>query len=758
MKLERIIGIDFGTSTSFVKVKRYIDGKPFGGDNFETKAMVFDGKGSIAVPTVVQKAEEQFWFGYEAEAKKPNGMIYRNFKVDLESKDPKTCELAKEMTERFFRYIYEKYDEQRKFFGDSSDEEKTIVSYPAKWQEETRRFMIEAAQKAGFSNVAGIDEATAAIDAVMIQEAGSLQEKGYLQADVPATIMLIDMGAGTTDLALCRYTVGASPKNEIIATWPKADGDILFGGREVDEILCENLTEYLAQNGMLESVVNTLKTLRMGEIKSWKEHTVSDTLDRSGRVESCAVLDGLYMMLGMNPPPFPAIDRSKFEEMAHDYLVQYTKLINGCIEHAMEIAPDFKGSESIDMVVLTGGHSQWYFAKDVLTGSLKSLGEVNLPRICGEESRVLRMARPQETVSLGLVYSTILPEVKPAQKIVHEEQKKELISKVISRLSNYAKAYEEQQEYDLRYGNTCGNIVNGGNVVQKGKWVYYSNYSDGKKIYKMHSNGSQNTKLNDTESEYINVVNDWVYYYNESEDNIYKMRTDGTKSTKLNDDGGVYINVVNDWIYYCNASTFNIYKMRIDGTEKTKLNDDESEYINVVGEWIYYLNYSDNGKPYKIHTDGTEKTKLNDDKSEYINVVGEWIYYSNYSDDYKLYKMRTDGTEKIKINGDGSGYINVANKWVYYCNKSDGYNLYKIRTDGTKKEKLDEGRHICSNIFVVGEWIYYEKFDISDLRVVDIYEYWMYKININGTGKKLVGKYTEKVSRIVDNIKKVFKL
>ena len=43
---------------------------------------------------------------------------------------------------------------------------------------------------------------------------------------------------GTTDLALCRYTVGNPPKNEILSIYPTADSPIFFGGSRVDELLC----------------------------------------------------------------------------------------------------------------------------------------------------------------------------------------------------------------------------------------------------------------------------------------------------------------------------------------------------------------------------------------------------------------------------------------------------------------------------------------------------------------------------------------
>jgi len=79
-------------------------------------------------------------------------------------------------------------------------------------------------------------------------------------------------------------------------------------------------------------------------------------------------------------------------------------------------------------------------------------------------------------------------------------------------------------------GNTVGNIVNGGYVAQKSDWIYYQS-NDGGKLYKIRTDGSSRTKLNDDSSYWINVVGDWVYYTNFNDDigKFYKIRTDGTE-------------------------------------------------------------------------------------------------------------------------------------------------------------------------------------------------------------------------------------
>jgi len=272
-------------------------------------------------------------------------------------------------------------------------------------------------------------------------------------------------------------------------------------------------------------------------------------------------------------------------------------------------------------------------------------------------------------------------------------------------------------------GNTVGNIVNAGHVAQQGDWIYYSNWSG---LYKIRTDGTQKTKLNDEKSSYINVVGDWIYYCQDHIDGyiLHKIRTDGTQKTKLNDDYSSYINVVGDWIYYSNWNdNRELYKVRTDGTQRTKLNDDGSYDINVVDDWIYYQNDSDDSRLYKIRTDGTQKTKLNDDISCNINVVGDWVYYSNRSDGWKLYKIRIDGTQRTKLNDDNSYYINVVGDWIYYQNDSDNWSLYKIRTDGVQKTKLNDVS--SSYINVVGDWICYLDWH-DDMK--------LYKIQTNETG------------------------
>lgn len=434
---KRVIGIDFGTSSTFIKVKRYEGDRPIGGGQLDFKSVIFDsGSGSAALPTVIQTAGDNGgqhnWFGIEAEALRPGGILHRNFKVELESRDSGKRAEARGLTEQLFGFLFHKYQEQRLFLGEADDEEETIVSYPAKWSIETQRFMIETAEKAGFSNVKGIDEATASISAVLVQKQEEMAGLGMLNGRRPFLFMVVDMGAGTTDLAVCRYTPGDSPKNEIIATWPQEENLILFGGSEIDARLGKYFAGVLKENGIPDNMSEAVSKGQIDKIKEWKERVLSGTLNSKETVTYCSFLNAYYNMTGIPVPPF-SFGREAFENLLFDYLRQFPQLIWGCMTKTAQRLPGFTPGD-IDMIILTGGHSQWYFVREMLSGAMTKYGDVVLPRITGDKNRLFAMPRPQEIVSLGLVYQPLVTQAgMGAPKKAQHENKMPQAEKEFSR-------------------------------------------------------------------------------------------------------------------------------------------------------------------------------------------------------------------------------------------------------------------------------------------------------------------------------------
>lgn len=433
---KRLIGIDFGTSTTVVHVKNYVDGKPADNDRTSVQYVDFDGQGMV--PTLIQEAEGAYYFGYDAKQPKQEEIVYRNFKMDLENEDEEKRNKARELTEMFFKFLYETYEEQRIHFG-TVQQEKTLVSYPAKWKRETRDFMVSCAERVGFPNVHGMDEPTAALYSVCIQETERLEALGALEPGKSSYVLMVDMGAGTTDLALCKYTAGAGA--EILVTWPTTEQPLFFGGHEMDRILMDILTKYLLDNDFSEEgVVRFLKQYEEA-CKVWKENTISGALDQGKQVDFCFFISSIFQVMGKTPGKFPVISRESLENTAGGYLKLYAILINGMLEEARKKVNGFSGGEMIDLVILTGGHSQWYFARDILTGEVNTGIPVLMEKLKRQPERMIRLSRPQETVARGMVYT--------AQEI-------EVVSKQDSEESAKQNSKDQEKEEEKTAENSSG--------------------------------------------------------------------------------------------------------------------------------------------------------------------------------------------------------------------------------------------------------------------------------------------------------------
>lgn len=432
--IQRLIGVDFGTSTSLIRVKRYQGNQPIGDSYHATSVTYGNGAGDSKAVSVVRVNEDQtVTCGRYGEEETPGSTVYREFKMDLESEDPQKQEKARELTARFFEYLYERYRNQTSDMGGLNDQERTLISYPAKWKPETVAFMEKTAVEAGFPEVTSMDEPTAALYAVLCRRMGELYRQKLLRIGQTGYVLLIDMGAGTTDLAVCGYRVNENqscPASErlktiLISTWPTDRSELTFGGREVDRILEDYVVDYLQDCGFApEMAANLVKG--KPNVKLWKEDTVSNLLARNRPVTTCSFTAPYTAIFGQSKP-FPAFGRKEFQLMLSEKLDQFSQLVRDCLDDAMTIAPEI-WEKGIDLVVLTGGHSSWYFTGELLDGTMPGLMHPALEAVHRQRERVLRLTNPQETVALGLVYSQLPFHVEKATEEEEDEEEKLLFS------------------------------------------------------------------------------------------------------------------------------------------------------------------------------------------------------------------------------------------------------------------------------------------------------------------------------------------
>ncbi len=403
--MKHVIGIDFGTSTSMIKTA-VRDGKT---DTLETKPVTFTQSGNSSTPTLIRKKGDAVWYGRDAELnERLDAPLYRNFKILLRSENPQERQEAVELLEEFFRYLYQSYAEQKNFLPGGAEEIETIVSYPAQWSREQQELVINAAKKAGFPNVSGMDEPSAAVNCILKAKQKDIEKAGILYAGKPLNVLVVDMGAGTTDLAFVTVTVENGKLQTVIrGTWPEAGSHVIYGGSQMDLRLEEMMRTWLTDSGLPETMAQNLVKGQRSSIKSWKENTLSALLAKDMTADGFSNITSFLNTVGMTAKPFPAINRDSFADLFRAELENFVKVISSVPQNLRDEA---------ELVILTGGNSEWFWIPDVMLGADTRFGDVGLKNIRSNPDRLIRMEQPAETVSRGLVYDQNMVIVSPPIK------------------------------------------------------------------------------------------------------------------------------------------------------------------------------------------------------------------------------------------------------------------------------------------------------------------------------------------------------
>ena len=247
-----------------------------------------------------------------------------------------------------------------------------------------------------------------------------------------------------------------------------------------------------------------------------------------------------------------------------------------------------------------------------------------------------------------------------------------------------------QDIVDYSAGNTYGNIMNGGRVLEAGGYLFYA--SDDKGLLKIPVSDEAQTTTTEVISEdkcsNISEVQSKVYYQSGQMLKSYNF-LNSTDIAELR-----YPQVIGSWIYYIN-DTGSICKMRTNGKDQKDLGlicADGQFYVENTR--IYYKGAD--GCIYFAMIDGSENEQLVSTNVDKFFLSNEYLYYSTSNSIMAF--MIYDRTSTIIDEINGEAVFNIF-----------GYNL--IYTDGGKIKAVDLS---SSNVNR-------EVKEISDLKVTEIY-------------------------------------
>jgi molecular chaperone DnaK (HSP70) len=386
MKTVYTIGIDFGTSNSCVTYATYLDrgyGDVEPNPVHRPEAISFGRRETI--PTVIflgDGPEQPPMFGEPAEEKAAYYPELTRSGFKLRLAHPQHGREAYLLCKQFMQHLRRRAAEvvplDKK---DPSIRIETVVGHPVQWSADQREETRRAAMEAGFPNVRLEEESMAALYSHLCDDVDAKKPKPG------SRVLMVDMGGGTTDFAFLQLAMEETqrpvsiPVDPAPVVPPWGDGRRSYGGRDLDQLMLSYMTRDWDQNE-----VKQYRQALMREVRRFKE-AFSARLSKGEHAHESLWLIG-------DDARDVKLTRAEFEEIAAEYIAHFEVLLRGAL-HEAKLAP-----RQVTHLILTGGHSRWYFVDDTLKRVLSHLST--------EHRTILRHPRPDQSVARGLAYDTLV--------------------------------------------------------------------------------------------------------------------------------------------------------------------------------------------------------------------------------------------------------------------------------------------------------------------------------------------------------------
>ena len=251
--------------------------------------------------------------------------------------------------------------------------------------------------------------------------------------------------------------------------------------------------------------------------------------------------------------------------------------------------------------------------------------------------------------------------------------------------------------------STVLSSVNGEYLTTDGSYVYYAVNSllgNDKGIYRYALDGSQATptRISENKAAYLTVVGNMLYYSNKSDGGkLYAMSISSGASVLVHDEKVEYIVADGNMLYFDSSKLVGsaIYKYNTSSGTLTKMTTDSGKYLTKVGSYIYYVNndvltsaiFGDG--IYKVNTvisgdilPGTKIISSADNGYSSLTSDGEYLYYYKLNDKH-LYRYDVESGEEVdlmegyvppveEIVPAGDTVIAIHGGEIYYTNPTDG--------------------------------------------------------------------------------------
>ena len=253
----------------------------------------------------------------------------------------------------------------------------------------------------------------------------------------------------------------------------------------------------------------------------------------------------------------------------------------------------------------------------------------------------------------------------------------------------YRNSIKTKYNSEDTYGNTAGNLFNGGLFCENSGRIYFSNPEDDGTLYSMDLDMLDYKKIYNDRVEYINSTGNYIYYSRvnhkkeKSKPSVFAFRNAG------------------------------LYRINSNGKNIISLSDTPCGLLNVNGNNIYYQHFTnkDGLKFYKTGIDGTGEKKLSDEGILPMTITDSILYYSGMKKDHNLYSMNLKNGS-ISTVYEGGVYapilIKTDKNYIYYMSVTSNYSINRIELNGKNNTPVLLERCSTYNITEDGRYLYYQ--------------------------------------------------
>lgn len=259
----------------------------------------------------------------------------------------------------------------------------------------------------------------------------------------------------------------------------------------------------------------------------------------------------------------------------------------------------------------------------------------------------------------------------------------------------------------MHQGNTIGNFINSGIMVEAKDWFYFLNIKDETKLYRFKKNGESVEKYSDSKGIFLNYWDPYLFYVNGDNKKIHKINLNDKMDKVFSDNEVSCLLIANDLVYFIKDDK--LFSMDMEANNEKQMSDQRVMSFNVEYDEVYIAN--DQQELIKL---GDEETKVSDKKIRIFNIFGDSVYYKDETDQF-LYKMSTNGENVKRLTQKPVTMFNVTEDWIYYSvNDKETANLMKMKLDGSQNEIINKSNVIL--LCVNSDWMHYLDINLSDFQ------------------------------------------